>query len=136
MFLYPANRMTRIVVKRFFNPLLMSDFIFERTTHGRRQKKLLKVLHKFSGDVIRNRMANPRKSEPGQGKKHVAFLDLILDARTEDGKALSFEDIQEEVDTFMFAGHDTISIALTWMFYNLGLHQDIQVPKFRMKCDF
>ena len=136
MFFYPANRMTRIVVKRFFNPLLKSDFIFERTAHGRRQKKLLEVLHKFSGDVIRNRMANPRKSEPGQGKKHVAFLDLILDARTEDGKALSFEDIQEEVDTFMFAGHDTISIALTWMFYNLGLHQDIQVPKFRMKCDF
>lgn len=39
------------------------------------------------------------------------------------------KDIREEVDTFLFEGHDTSSIAITMAIIHLGLDQNIQVSK-------
>ena len=35
-------------------------------------------------------------------------------------------DIQEEVDTFMFAGYDTTATAVLFTLYNLAIYPDIQ----------
>jgi len=56
----------------------------------------------------------------------MAFLDVLIHARTEDGERLSVPDIQEEVDTFMFEGHDTTAAAMTWCLFLLGHHPEIQ----------
>lgn len=37
------------------------------------------------------------------------------------------KDIREEVDTFLFEGHDTSSIAIIMTIILLGLHQNVQV---------
>lgn len=58
-------------------------------------------------------------------KKRLAFLDLLIDASA-DGTVLSNDDIREEVDTFMFEGHDTTSAAISWSLFLLGSHPDIQ----------
>jgi cytochrome P450 family 4 subfamily V len=39
---------------------------------------------------------------------------------------LTLDDIQEEVDTFMFAGHDTTAAAITFLCYLMGCHPDVQ----------
>ena len=43
-----------------------------------------------------------------------------------DGDGLSDQEIQDEVDTFMFAGHDSTSSSLSWCLYNLAKHPQQQ----------
>ena len=58
-------------------------------------------------------------------KKKIAFLDLLLQMRLSDGSALSNSDIQEEVDTFMFEGHDTTTNSLAWTIFLIGLYPQV-----------
>ena len=56
----------------------------------------------------------------------MAFLDLLINSRTEDGQRLTVADLQEEVSTFSVAGHDTNASSLTWTMYLLGRHPEVQ----------
>jgi len=96
------------------NVFLRNEFIFQHSSHGRKQKEALKILHDFTDGVIikrRNELKeaqnNPKaevEEDDGIGaKKKLALLDILLHS-TIDGKPLSNMDIREEVDTFMFEG--------------------------------
>lgn len=61
-------------------------------------------------------------------KKKKAFLDLLLDVQEEVGATeLPDRDLREETDTFMFAGHDTTSVAISFAMFALGAYPEIQV---------
>ena len=55
----------------------------------------------------------------------VTFLDILISATLPDGSKLKDSDIQEEVDTFMFEGHDTTACGLSWLLYLLGKHPEV-----------
>jgi len=64
------------------------------------------------------------------GKKRIySFLDLLVGVSKENPDAMTDKDIREEVDTFLFEGHDTSSIAITMAIIHLGLNQNMQVRK-------
>ncbi|CAE1329931.1 CYP4V2 [Acanthosepion pharaonis] len=56
-------------------------------------------------------------------KKRRTFLDTLL-YNWHRGK-LTTEEIQEEVDTFMFEGHDTTSVGMMWALYMIVSHPEV-----------
>jgi cytochrome P450 len=54
------------------------------------------------------------------GERGSDILSLLLDAHDEDGNSLSDLQIRDEVMTLMFAGHDTTTSTVSFMFYELA----------------
>jgi docosahexaenoic acid omega-hydroxylase len=98
------------------------DFIYERTSQGREHKKCLDILQGFTRKVILERDAEFSVTSIN---KRAAFLDMLLKVKNQDG-SLTFDDIQEEVDTFMFEGHDTTAAAASWACHLIGSHPEVQ----------
>lgn len=53
------------------------------------------------------------------------LLSLLLDAEYEDGSSPDEDEIRSQLMTFLFAGHDTSAVALTWLVYELGRKPDV-----------
>ncbi len=53
------------------------------------------------------------------------ILSLLLDAQDEDGNTLSDLQIRDEVMTLLFAGHDTTTSTVAFMFYELARQPEI-----------
>ncbi len=59
------------------------------------------------------------------GERGQDILSLLLDASDEDGDTLSDLQIRDEVMTLLFAGHDTTTSTVSFMFYELARRPDI-----------
>ena len=61
------------------------------------------------------------------------FLTLLLEARDDDGNAMTDQQLRDEVITLLLAGHETTALALSWAWYLLAqdpraeerLHQEL-----------
>ncbi|KAJ3632246.1 hypothetical protein MTP99_009263 [Tenebrio molitor] len=124
--------MCRIIIERSFSFLQLFDLTYPLTKNYYVEKKALKVLHQHTNSVItkrRGELKNPatKKTQVDDfgPKIKKAFLDLILDAKV-DGRSLTQEEIREEVDTFMFEGHDTTASAISFAIFCLANHPEVQ----------
>ncbi|XP_031767123.2 cytochrome P450 4C1-like [Galleria mellonella] len=122
--------------QRFVKAYLFLEFVFNLSSLKFKQEKTIQIVKKFTGEVINKRKEyidqygsaiNP--TEPhGDGvykkRKKAAFLDLLLAAENEG--QIDRSGIQEEVDTFMFEGHDTTASGITFLLLMLANHKDIQ----------
>ncbi|KAG5879643.1 hypothetical protein JTB14_034443 [Gonioctena quinquepunctata] len=125
-----VKTMCSIIIDRIFSPLPVRLYPF--TLNYFREKKVVKVLHAHTDAIIDRRIKEGPSDKLGNVcdeigmKKKLAFLDMLLENRTYDGMPLSRADIREEVDTFMFEGHDTTSSAISFGIYCLANNPEVQ----------
>ncbi|XP_055636215.1 cytochrome P450 4C1-like isoform X2 [Toxorhynchites rutilus septentrionalis] len=130
--------LSELFLERLVRPWLHPDMFFKLSQYGHDFDKALGVLHGYTKQVIRERKEALRQEQIGTGngdpaekkdvfgvKKRLAFLDLLLQGNEENNQ-LTDEDVREEVDTFMFEGHDTTTAGMSWALFLLGLHPDVQ----------
>jgi cytochrome P450 len=72
-------------------------------------------------DVIFAEIARRRRG----GERGSDVLSLLIDATDEDGEQLTDQQIRDEVMTLLFAGHDTTTSTIGFMFYELARHPEI-----------
>ncbi|NWQ69319.1 CP4V2 protein, partial [Neopipo cinnamomea] len=129
-------RMSDLIQQRQKSPWLWPDFLYMLFKEGREHKKNLSILHNFTDKIIAEKAAelenikqkkhDSDNCEESVSKKRRAFLDMLLSATDDEGNKLSNRDIREEVDTFMFEGHDTTAAAMNWVLYLLGHNPEAQ----------
>ncbi|RWS03819.1 P450 CYP319A1-like protein, partial [Dinothrombium tinctorium] len=120
------------------------DFVhnFADTVIAKREQKLLQtkakaataeriVEHAISNGKLHERTTNEEQNGNGfcfeaRQRKRKPFLDNLLELHYANSNLFTKQNIRDEVNTFLTAGHHTTSIALTFTVYLLGLHPKIQ----------
>ena len=78
----------------------------------RRMLRARALLDRVIFDEIERRRAS--------GERGTDILSLLLDAEDEDGSHLSMRELRDQVMTLLFAGHDTTTSTVTFLFYELA----------------
>lgn len=124
---------------RIMSSWLWPNIIFNISSTGREFTKALNIIHNFIRQVISERKNEMMEDHDDirnideendeniymQSKKKNALLTLLLQHHFNEGD-ITEEEIKEEVNTFMFAGHDTTAMGISWALYNIGLYPHIQ----------
>jgi cytochrome P450 len=105
------------VTKRIQSPIKIPMYI--PTPANLRLKKAVRDMDVVVNKIISNRIKS--------GERVKDLLDTLIYAWDEEtGEGLSPKQIRDEVITFLLAGHETTSNALTWTFYLLSEHTEIR----------
>ncbi|XP_017837164.1 cytochrome P450 4e3-like [Drosophila busckii] len=126
-----------VLSERVLSLFKRQEIIYKCTSLYRQQQRSLTTLRYEFARIIEQRreLIKTMHTEPEQDddldikRPKMAFLDNLLTASVE-GKPLSFEEIFEEVCTFMFEGHDTTASAITFAIYCLGMSPAAQQRAF------
>ena len=80
--------------------------------------KALKTLNEIVYPLIEKARQNPGND----------LLDMLLEAREEQtGESMTDKQVRDEVVTIFFAGHETSAMTMTWLFYLLAQHPDVEM---------
>ncbi|KAL5276593.1 hypothetical protein ACFFRR_002047 [Megaselia abdita] len=135
-----VQAMCRLAHKQSFSFWYRLPYVFKHTSYGKEKIEAVKTLHQETLKTMALRkqklieegihtMTDAQKTDDIGTKRRLAFLDTLLIAQME-GVNLSDSDIREEVDTFMFEGHDTTSSAIAFAIYLLSQNSEAQEKAF------
>ena len=122
-----VNSLAELLVDRALKPWLYINRLYYSTKNGRKFLDQCDYAHQVAYELIdsRQKLLNDQPADCKE-RKYVDFLDILLLAKDEKGQGLTAEEIRQEVDTFLFEGHDTTASAISWLLYAMAKHPEIQ----------
>lgn len=100
------HEMSAIVFKRVFYPWLWFNFTFYLSAYGEMETLALKVLHKFTDNIIKQKSKKfktfDEKFDDGIRKRKCPLIDILLNGKFKRQR-IDDTDIRDEVATFVFA---------------------------------
>ena len=117
------------IMARMRNPFIANDTFYKaiRPIEAKKYFSCIQMLQQFTKDVITDRIKARQKEGyelSAGGEKERVFIDILLD-EYEAGN-IDLAGIREEVDVFMFEGHDTTSSAVLSCFYVISTHEKVR----------
>ncbi|XP_011066198.1 PREDICTED: cytochrome P450 4C1 [Acromyrmex echinatior] len=139
-----VHQIGEIIIYRLMRQWLRYNWIFSLMPKGKKQAETLRILHGFTERIIEKRKLCQEYTDDQYlkdfdsntmtetsdvetikiRKKRLALLDILIAASRKG--LLTDSDIREEVDTFMFEGHDTVAKGICFALLLLAEHKDIQ----------
>ena len=86
-----------------------------RTPWARMQRAKRRLDEVILAEIARRRRAGERGED---------LMSLLLDASDEDGEQLTDRQVRDEVMTLLFAGHDTTTSTIAFLFHELAAHPE------------
>ncbi len=110
------NTVTDEIAKRFRRPFFYPDWV--PTPGNLRYGKAVRSLDTFIYGII--------DDDNSTEKAKNNMVDLLLRAQNAKGNLLSRQQIRDEIITFFLAGHETTALALSWTWYLLSQHPQVE----------
>jgi cytochrome P450 len=88
------------------------------TTQNRRERQAVEALDRVLARIVNERRAS--------GEDTGDLLSMLLLAEDENGERMTDQQVRDEAMTLFLAGHETTSNALTWTWYLLSQHPEIE----------
>ncbi|KAF5200094.1 Cytochrome p450, partial [Thalictrum thalictroides] len=117
---------TEVTVLRFFTP----TFIWKAMRYlnlgtERKLKRSIREVHEFANGVIHTRKKEI-SLEMGNKKLKSDLLTIFMRLKDEEGKPFSDKFLRDICVNFILAGRDTSSVALSWFFWLLEKHPEVE----------
>ena len=103
------------IADRFRRPVKIAEWI--PIPGNIRWRRAVKRLDRLVYEMLEQK----RRRGPGDD-----LLTMLTEARDEDGSAMDAKQIRDEAVTIFLAGHETTAIALSWTFYLLAQHPEVE----------
>ncbi|HSE40967.1 MAG TPA: cytochrome P450, partial [Acidobacteriota bacterium] len=68
--------------------------------------------------IIKRRRSSPEQTED--------LLSMLMEARDEQGTGMDDRELRDVIMSIFFAGHETSALALTWTYYLLSHHPEVE----------
>jgi cytochrome P450 len=74
----------------------------------------------------REKLKGSEATGPADGSGAKDLLTLLLTARDDEGNSMSDQQLRDEVITLLLAGHETTALNLSWSWYLLAQHPEVE----------
>jgi cytochrome P450 len=102
------------IARRIRRPVLLPDWL--PTRGNRRYRRAVDRMDRLVYRII---------AEHRDGRDRGDLLSALIQARDEEGRPMSEEQLRDETITMLLAGHETTALALTWTWYLVSQHPEV-----------
>ncbi|KAK3836239.1 MAG: cytochrome P450 [Linnemannia gamsii] len=94
--------------------------------HNLDRMRTVQSIDRVAHQIVQEKRAQAAVSDKDDQAKDIISILIHANDKSYDGLKLTDEDLKEQIKTFIFAGHETTSGAVTWMLHILSTHPDVQ----------